>query len=457
MNRPMIFAALLALSSLGRPVAAQVETAQPAPASANASATASAADLPARPVPFKFVNDQANLLAPADAKRLEGGLRNYADKNGTQVVVVTVPSLGGRTAADYGRALGNAWGLGQRGKNNGVVVLIAKQERKVAIEAGSGLSDRITAEVKQRVIARDFSPSFKQGNYMAGLRPGLSELMKAANPATAPASASPAMASGAAPALGDNGARANANTPTAPLASGEPSRSALPVEPAPSSGPGIGTWLIGALGLGAVLLLAKRLFGNKTAPQAGNVGGNNPNFYPNQPNQPNRPNQPTPNFGAPQGPANYGPGYGQAPPQQGGGMMGGGMGGILATGAAAAAGAYLGNRLGGSGHDAGNNSSTLDNNANAGGGNAGLGAAGLGGAAAGAAGTGAAGDYFASRDGGTADNNAPDYFSDANAADNSSGGGDYFSSDDNSSYDDSSSADTGGGDFGGGSDDSGSF
>ncbi len=446
MNRSLLFAALLSAGSLARPVAAQVETAAPAASSA-APAAVAANGLPARPVPFKFINDQAGLLTPADAKRLESGLRKYADQNGTQVVVVTVPSLGGRTAADYGRALGTAWGVGQRGKNNGVVVLIAQQERRVAIEAGSGVSDRITAQVKQRVIAQDFGPSFKQNNYGAGLRKGLSTLMQVANPGTAPVTASTAPANTSAPSA------ASTNGPAgAPLDRPEPTRAVAPVEPV-SSGPGVGTWLIGALGLGAVVLLAKRLFGgNKAAAQA---SGSNPNFYPNQANQPNRPNQPTPNFGAPQG-----PGYGQAPSQQGGGMMGGGggmmgsgMGGMLATGAAAAAGAYLGNRMAGGGHDAGN-ATNFDNNA---GGNAantaGLGAAGLG---AGAAGTGAAGDYFSSRDGGGAtDNNAPDYFSDANTADNS-GGGDYFSSDDNSSYDDTSSSDTGG-DFGGGSDDSGGF
>ena len=73
-----------------------------------AAAQVDATGLPPRPAPFRFVNDQAQLMAPADAKKLESGLRRYADNTGTQVVVVTVPSLGGRTVADYGRALGTA-------------------------------------------------------------------------------------------------------------------------------------------------------------------------------------------------------------------------------------------------------------------------------------------------------------------------------------------------------------
>ena len=128
MNRLLLFVLLL-LGAVGAgPAAAQTGE----------------AGLPPRPTPFKFVNDQANLMAPADAKKLDSGLRRYADNTGTQIVVVTVPSLGGRDVADYGRALGTAWGVGQRDKNNGVVVLVGAQERKVSIQPGSGLRDVIT-------------------------------------------------------------------------------------------------------------------------------------------------------------------------------------------------------------------------------------------------------------------------------------------------------------------------
>ena len=101
------------------------------------------------------MNDQASLLAPADAKKLESGLRRYADNTGTQIVVVTVPTLGGRSVADYGRALGTAWGVGQRDKNNGVVVLISAQEHQVTIQPGSGLASTITPAVTSRVISRN--------------------------------------------------------------------------------------------------------------------------------------------------------------------------------------------------------------------------------------------------------------------------------------------------------------
>ncbi|WP_161599558.1 TPM domain-containing protein [Hymenobacter nivis] len=419
---------------------------------ARPAAAQSATGLPARPVPFQFVTDQAKLLAPADAKKLDGGLRRYADQTGTQVVVVTVPNLGGRQVSDYGRALGTAWGVGQRGKNNGLVVIVAAQEHKVTIQPGSGLVDKITPALTQRVIAQDFGPNFKQNNYFAGLRKGLSTLMLAANPASNPNKTAAPAAAGAPSTAPD--AAAGAPSAAAPALSSEAPGAApdagnmatnggggLLAMPASSepTGPGFGTLALGALGIVVVIWLLIKLFRRKSADSA--PSPNNPNFYPNQPN-PNQPNRPggTPNFlpNGPQG-GGYGPGpanYGGQAPNQGGGL---GMGSILATGAAAAAGAYLGNRMS-EGHNGGSGSAHNFDTNNAG---FGGGAAAAGGAAAGAAGTGAAGDYFAGR-GAEANESAPDYFSDDNTGNDQSG--DYFSSD-NSSYDDTSSDDTGGGGF----------
>jgi uncharacterized membrane protein YgcG len=393
--------------------------------------------LPPRPNPFKFVNDEAQLMQPADAKKLENGLRRYADNTGTQVVVVTVPSLGGRTVADYGRALGNAWGVGQRDKNNGIVVLVSQQERKVTIQPGSGLESVITPAVTSRVI-NEMTPGFKQGNYFAGLRTGLNTLMATANPSTAKnqtAAGTDVATTGAAGNMSttEPSASSNLSSDAQYPTSSEPV-STTPVEPA-SSGPGMGMLLIGALVIGGILWFVIRMFRNRSA--ASNAQNGTPNFLPNRPNGPTGGNYSGGNY-------NNGPGYGQAP-NSGGGM---GMGGMLATGAAAAAGAYLGNRMA-SGHDtSGQNLSNYDNNSNFNTGAAGAAGAGL-------AGTSAGSDYFSSRDGGTADNASPDYFSDENtASDNSS---DYFSSNDNSSYDDTSSDDTGGGGFDSGNDNSGSW
>ncbi|GAA4494798.1 hypothetical protein GCM10023172_05530 [Hymenobacter ginsengisoli] len=432
MYRFLLLALLFVGAGLGRPALAQTDS-----------------GLPARPVPFTFVTDQGNLLSAADAKKLDNGLRSYADKTGTQVVVVTVPSLGGRSVADYGRALGTAWGVGQRDKNNGLVVLIGAKEHKVTIQPGSGLASSITPAVVNRVINQEMTPAFKQGNYFQGLRTGLNTLMVTANPSSDPrkqAGATAATSTGEAAAatsgeLTDNPGR-TASAMQSQMNDPSGSQQSEVSAPAPS-GPGMGTLLIGALIIGGVLWFIIRMFRGRSA---ANTNNGSPNFYPNGGNAP-RPNQPNqPNFYPNQG-GNPGPGYGGGYPNQGG-SSGSGMGGILATGAAAAAGAYLGNRLGGS-HDSGSAPQHFDTGSV---GNAG---------AAGAAGTGAAGDYFAGRDGGTSGGNSDnfssndDYFSN----NNSSGGdssGDYFSSD-NSSYDDTSSGDTGGGGFDSNDDNSGSW
>ncbi|RYY15563.1 MAG: TPM domain-containing protein [Cytophagaceae bacterium] len=373
---------------------------------------ARAADILPRPKPFTFVNDQANMLNANDAKKLENGLRKYADTYGTQVVLVTVPSLGGTSAADYARQLGTDWGVGQRDKNNGIVVLLSGKERQMSIEAGSGLRSVITPELTRRVITQQMTPAFKQGNYFAGLSKGLGTIMLAANPSSNPgktqaATSTPATAGTAAAPSASNGLSDNANTTPAidPVATPEPA----------SSGIGMGTILIGVVVIGGGIWLISKLFRrNNNASQASQA----PDFMGN------RPNNPTPNFGAPNGGGyqqggNYG---GQAP------SSGSGMGGLLATGAAAAAGAYLGNRLGGS-HDSGNSTpNNFDNST----------AAGLGGATPPAN---AGSDYFASRNGG-AEETSPDYFSGNDSADSSDS---FFSND--SAYDDTSSGDTGGGGF----------
>ena len=381
-----------------------------------ATAQTGAAGLPPRPSPFRFVNDQAQLLQPADAKQLEGGLRRYADNTGTQVVVVTVPNLGGRDVADYGQALGTAWGVGQRNKNNGIVVLLSAKEHKVTIQPASGLAGTITPAVTSRIIA-EMTPSFKQGNYFQGLRTGLNTLMLTANPSSNPnknqpsaasnttATDNPSAASGMSSNLNEN------NTP-------EPVQTPVSAPELDSSGFGFGTIVIGILVIGGGLWLIMKLFRGRSS-----ATSNTPDFFPN------RPNGPAGGYG--QAPNNYGGGYGQAP--NSGGI---GVGGMLATGAAAAAGAYLGNRMA-SGHETSGNN-LMDNDTNSS--NLGAGAA----AGAGAFGSNAAGDYFSSRDSG-ADNTAPDYFSTDNSSANSSS--DYFSNDDNSSYDDTSSDDTGGGGF----------
>ncbi|MBC6610977.1 TPM domain-containing protein [Hymenobacter sp. BT507] len=396
------------------------------------SHTATAAgELPPRPNPFTFVTDKAQLLDATDARKLENGLRTYADNNGTQVVVVTVPTLKGRSVADYARALGTAWGVGQRDRNNGVVVLIAAQERQVSIQAGSGLRSQITPALTDRIISQQMGPQFKQGRYFAGLRAGLNTLLQAANPGSAPTQA-PAATSPA---------TADAPVASAPLDEPMDQPSSAPFSPGMSSptpepsGPGMGTLLLGALVVGGVIWLLVKLFRRKSAAQ--NTTGNTPDFLPNRANQPTQGynqggQRPAPDFFP-----NRGSNAGNS---SGGG--GSGIGGMLATGAAAAAGAYLGNRMASGQSHTGNDLQLGHDNTAA----AGMGAAGLG--TTPPASDGEVNDFFGGAS--AANDPGPDYFSDDVAS-----GTDYFSSD--NSYDDSSSDDVGGGGFDDSSDNSGSW
>ncbi|MBC6608099.1 TPM domain-containing protein [Hymenobacter sp. BT188] len=412
--------------------------------------------LPPRPTPFRFVTDQAQLLSPADAKTLEGGLRRYADSTGTQIVVVTVPTLGGRTVADYGRALGEAWGVGQRGKNNGIVLLLSGQERQVTIQAGSGLRAQITPELTNRVISQEMAPSFKQGRYFAGLRAGLNSLMLAANPnyapdgkqqaatAAVPGAASPGATAG--PGLMTDESSLNNELPAASEPASEPFRPSA-ASPEPSSpGLGMGTIAIGALVIGGILWLVMRMFRRK-APAAPRTVYSNENQSPTQ----------TPDFLGTQSAGgtqaarpvgNYTRGHARQPApdflgtgtiNRGGGGLSSGMGGILATGAAAAAGAYLGNRMASGGHTdhAGNNIANPNNNAPQNLDPANTYAAGAGGAAS-------SGGFPALEGTGNVEETNPDYFSDLPA---DSSEPDFFSADETSSYDDTASDDTGGAGF----------
>ncbi|MBW3128027.1 TPM domain-containing protein [Hymenobacter profundi] len=397
------------------------------------SHTATAAgELPARPNPFTFVTDKAQLLSETDAKKLESGLRSYADNNGTQVVVVTVPTLDGRTVADYARALGTAWGVGQRNQNNGVVVLIAAQEHQVSIQAGSGLRSQVTPALTDRIISQEMAPQFKQGRYFAGLRAGLNTLLQAANPGSAPTQA---------PAATSPATTTEAPVASAPLDEPMEQPSSAPFSPGLSSptpepsGPGMGTLLLGALVVGGVIWLLVKLFRRKSTAQS--TAGNPPDFLPNRNNQPTQGynqgrQRPTPDF------FNRGGNAGNT--NNGGG--GSGIGGMLATGAAAAAGAYLGNRMASGQSHSGNDLQLGNDNTAA----AGMGAAGLG--ATPPASDADVNDFFGGAS--AANDPGPDYFSD-----DVSSGPDYFSSD--NSYDDSSSDDTGGGGFDDSSDNSGSW
>ena len=123
------------------------------------------------------VTDAAGVL-PADVvQSLTAKLQALETTTGTQLVVATVPSLQDYPIDDYGYQLGRAWGIGQKGKNNGVILLIAPNDRKVRVEIGFGLEERLTDGLSALVISREILPRFKAGDLPGGVEAGADALI----------------------------------------------------------------------------------------------------------------------------------------------------------------------------------------------------------------------------------------------------------------------------------------
>lgn len=125
-----------------------------------------------------LVTDYTNTLSPGEVQQLESKLVAFDDSTSTQIAVVLIKSVGDYDINDYGQKLGRAWGIGQQGKNNGIVLLVAIGDRKVAIQTGYGAEGAVTDYNTHEIIKNDITPRFKQGDYFGGLNAGTDDLMK---------------------------------------------------------------------------------------------------------------------------------------------------------------------------------------------------------------------------------------------------------------------------------------
>jgi uncharacterized protein len=130
---------------------------------------AQAQNVPPRPNPPRLVNDLAGLLQPQEVAALEQKLVAYNDSTSSQIAVVTVPTLDGNDIADYSQKLYESWGIGQKGKDNGILVLVAAKERTARIQTGYGLEGAVPDALAKRIISNVLVPAFKQNQYYAGL------------------------------------------------------------------------------------------------------------------------------------------------------------------------------------------------------------------------------------------------------------------------------------------------
>jgi uncharacterized protein len=123
------------------------------------------------------VVDNAQMIEPAVREQLAQQLQAHEKTTGEQLVVVTLPDLQGTDIADFGYQLGRFWGIGQKDKNNGALLIIARAERRLRIEVGYGLEDRLTDAQSSVIINQVITPAFKAGNYSKGISDGVAAML----------------------------------------------------------------------------------------------------------------------------------------------------------------------------------------------------------------------------------------------------------------------------------------
>jgi uncharacterized protein len=122
--------------------------------------------------------DEARLLSPEQAATLGQRLADVEARTSHQFVVVTVRSLSGESIDSFGRRLGNAWGIGRKDVNDGVLLIVAPSERRVRIEVGYGLETALTNAEADAIIQHDILPRFREGAMADGIDAGATAIIR---------------------------------------------------------------------------------------------------------------------------------------------------------------------------------------------------------------------------------------------------------------------------------------
>ena len=133
---------------------------------------AAAAEVAYQPTAQFFVNDFADVLSAQTEQEIVELGRALQQQTGAQAVAVTVPSLGGQSVEDYAIDLANSWGIGQAEEDNGVLILIAVEERKLRVEVGLGLEGALPDGKTGRIMDEYMTPSLRQNDYSTGMLEG---------------------------------------------------------------------------------------------------------------------------------------------------------------------------------------------------------------------------------------------------------------------------------------------
>lgn len=131
---------------------------------------------PAFPTLTGRITDEAGLLKAGDRNTVDAELADLEQKSSDQLAVVTLNSLQGYPIEDFGYQLGRKWGIGQKGKDNGVLLIVAPNEHKVRIEVGRGLEPILTDAMSKLIIENAIVPAFRKGDFAGGITAGVRDI-----------------------------------------------------------------------------------------------------------------------------------------------------------------------------------------------------------------------------------------------------------------------------------------
>lgn len=124
------------------------------------------------------INDYAGILSHEAAQKLESELTEFEKTDSTQIAVLTIPTLEGENLEDFSIRVAEAWKIGQKGSDNGAILLVVKNEHKIRIEVGRGLEGKLTDLVSGRIIRNEIAPYFSSGDFDGGIDRGVNAIME---------------------------------------------------------------------------------------------------------------------------------------------------------------------------------------------------------------------------------------------------------------------------------------
>ncbi|WP_027376723.1 TPM domain-containing protein [Kaistella palustris] len=139
----------------------------------------SAQKIPAKPAVLYPVYDEVGLLTKSEKDQLNQKLIKFSDSTSTEIEVIIIPTTGGEDVNYLATMYGEKWGIGQKGVDNGIVFLIATEDRKFAIQQGRAVEQYLTASVAGQILDYIVTPNFKQGLWYEGINRGTTALMEA--------------------------------------------------------------------------------------------------------------------------------------------------------------------------------------------------------------------------------------------------------------------------------------